>query len=383
MKGRIIHVVYECIPGQFKGGVQKVSLELACAQKSLGLDVELWTLSGSENWDSVIFNDVPVRYFKSESVFGVFGSKEMLDELQKMKSLISVVHAHNTFHRLNLQVGAFCKKNSVSVFYHPHGALDPSLFSGLSFQSIKKKLYIKFFEARNLKIANGIFALTENEKLQLCQLGVKDNIIVLPNGISDNEFIDVIPGFRKANDLDQDAKIFLFVGRIVPKKGLHIFLEVFSKLIDKIDNCYFVIAGNVNQQPDYSESLYQLIKKLDISKNIIWLGFLDENTKPDVFNSADIFIHASYSEGMAMSVLEAMSYGLPCLVTEGCYMSEAANHNAVIECQQSVSALFESSLDLITNEKVLRELRKNSISYINENHDWLKIAEKTKQYYGL
>lgn len=379
----VIHVVYECVPGQFKGGVQKVALELACAQKELGLNVEIWTLSGSKSIDTVCHNGVNVKYFKSEKTFGVSGSKSLIDELDKVKSEIAIVHAHNTFHKLNLQVGQFCNENQTPVYYHPHGALDPSLFSGFGFQAIKKKIYIKFFEARNLRCADGVFALTENEKSQLIQLGIKDNIIVLPNGIEQNSVIESNYNFRAKHKINIGAKVFLFVGRIVPKKGLHIYIKAFAKLINKLDDCFFAIAGDTNQLPEYTEHLKGLITQLGIEKNIIWVGFLDEQMKSEVFNSADVFIHASYSEGMAMSVLEAMGYGLPCLVTEGCYMSEAAENKALIECKQDADSLFDSSLKLITDNKLLAELKVNSISYVNENHDWVKIAEKTKIHYGL
>lgn len=383
MNSLIVHVVYECEPGEFKGGVQKVTLELASAQKKIGMDVEIWTLSKDENKKSIIYNDVPVKYFKPEVLFGVYNSVELIKSLENEKINISIIHSHNTYHPLNLQIGKFCRLNKIPVFYHPHGALDSSLFNGYSFQALKKKLYIKFFEAKNLKGANGVFALTENEKQQLLELGVDKNVYVLPNGIHKSQNVERCSYLHQRYNLSEGDRIFLFVGRVVHKKGLHIFLEAFAKLVEQMPYCYFFIAGDPQQNPNYSCQLKEKITEFGIDKNIKWLGFLSETKKPDVFNSADVFIHSSYSEGMAMAVLEAMSYGLPCIVTEGCYMSNAAKSGALIECKQNSKALFKAALDLISDDERLQLLRIKTIDYVRQNHNWLRIAEQTKSYYRL
>ena len=89
-----------------------------------------------------------------------------------------VLHAHNSFHPLNLQVGEAGAARGFPVYYHPHGAMDPSLFQGWSWRALKKRLYIRFVGRLDLNRSAGVFALTGYEEAQLRSLGVTAPVAV-------------------------------------------------------------------------------------------------------------------------------------------------------------------------------------------------------------
>ncbi len=60
----IRHLVYECLPGAYAGGVQKMVFELASAQRRLGADVEIWTVDAQRSGQTTIHGGLPVRYFQ-------------------------------------------------------------------------------------------------------------------------------------------------------------------------------------------------------------------------------------------------------------------------------------------------------------------------------
>ena len=280
----IIHVVYECNPEEFRGGVQKVAFELAVAQSRLGHNVEIWSLS-NETIDDVLVEGLRIRYFDCLSVFGVKYSKVLAKKLLAKRDSIDVIHSHNTFHPLNYQIYLFSKKNQKKVAYHPHGALDPNLFKGYSFDSIKKKLYIFLFERRLLKAANVVFALTDIEKQQLSSFGVEQNVYVIPNGVGDKKIVTKL-GINKEYQIPKDSFVFLYVGRIVSKKGLHDFIEAFYIVNQLKPNNYFIIAGNDKQDPNYTNVLLQLIEKFQLQDSVRFWGFVNEANNINVLLNA-------------------------------------------------------------------------------------------------
>ncbi len=374
---KIIHVVYECTPGSFRGGVQKVAYELALFQSRQGENVEIWTLDNDINDKVTYENGLTIRYFKGFSFLGVKGSFELISSLYEIKDEICAIHSHNTFHILNYQVYKFCRKNKITSVFQPHGALDSNLFNKLNLQSLKKIIYIKLFESKILNNCHAVFALTEKEREQVLKLSDSKNIIVVPNGIRYPESTFSVSG-GKLND----GFRFLYIGRIVEKKGLHDFIVAFSKFLEQHPSSEFFIVGDSSQFPSYTQRLKQMISNFQIDKKVVWYGFADESEKKELFRTSDIFIHASYSEGMPMAVLEAMAHNQVCLVTEGCYMAGAADNHSLYQVSQGDSALYQGALELFNDKELFLNLRRNSHQYIKKNHCWEKLARKTIEIYN-
>lgn len=113
-----------------------------------------------------------------------------------------------------------------------------------------------------------------------------------------------------------------------------------------------------------------------------WAGFLDERAKAAAYAAADVFVHASKSEGMALAILEAMSAGLPAVVTEGCYMGEATAAGALVQCAQGPSALAEGLTSALADPATTRRLGVAGREYVTRAHDWATIARRTLEIYG-
>lgn len=379
----IVHVVYECTPGIFRGGVQKVVLELAEAQLSLGANVEIWALNGDAGALVRTAGGVAIRSFSYSSFpGGVKGSRSLISALRAVVSNDLVVHAHNTFHPINIQVGRFARDNSVPVFYHTHGALDPKLFSGLSFKSIKKRAYNMLFEVRNLNRSCAIFALTELEASQLRSLGVRSQIVVVPNGVAPVSISSAVtPTWRQRLGISNASFVVLYMGRIVPKKAIDEIIDAFADVHRAEPSAKLIIAGDASQDAAYTDVLLRRISSNKISDAVHWIGFVNDSMKADLFLSSDVFVHASYSEGMAMAILEALAHGKPVVATAGCYMGEAARAGALLECDQGAVPLAEALLTVASSPRVKAELAVQALAYISCSHSWLKIAGTTISAY--
>ena len=352
--------------------------ELASAQRRLGADVEIWTPDAIRAGSTEIFAGLPIRYFYPDPLFGLARSHRLSRELATLPS-DAVLHAHNTFNPLNVQVGRAAAARGLKVFYHPHGALDPALFADWSFKSLKKRLYIRFFTKPKLNRATGVFALTSLEQAQLASLGIASSIHVVPNGIR-----PVVPASRDAglalrarHGVGQADKVVLFVGRITAKKRIEDIIRAVAR-----SDAHLFIAGNPEAESDYAALLRAEAKATGCAARVHWLGFMDEAAKSVAYSAADIFVHASESEGMALAILEAMSAGLPVVATRGCYMAEAASSGALVECAQGADALAQAMAPLLADAVRAQAQGEAGRAYVGRVHDWTAIARRTLEIYA-
>jgi glycosyltransferase involved in cell wall biosynthesis len=374
----IRHIVYECLPGAYAGGVQKMVFELASAQRRLGADVEIWTPDAIRAGSIEVFDGLPVRYFYPDPLFGLARSHRLSRELATLPADV-VLHAHNTFNPLNVQVDRAATARGLKVFFNPHGALDPALFSGWDFKSLKKRLYIRFFTRPKLNRATGIFALTSLEQAQLVSLGIHAPIHVVPNGIRPVSVASSEAGLalRARHDLSPTDRVALFVGRITAKKRIEDIIRAISGL-----GAHLFIAGNPDAEPDYAALLRAEAFSAGCSSRVHWLGFMDEAAKAAAYAAADCFVHASESEGMALAILEAMSAGLPVVVTQGCYMAEAARAGALIECASGPAALTDALRPLLMDLDLAQKQGRRGQAYVAAAHDWANLARRSLQIYA-
>jgi glycosyltransferase involved in cell wall biosynthesis len=374
----IRHLVYECLPGAYAGGVQKMVFELASAQRRLGADVEIWTPDALRAGSTEIFDELPIRYFQPDPFFGLARSFRLEREIATLPQS-AVLHAHNTFNPLDQQVGRAAAARGLKAFYHPHGALDPTLFAGWNLKALKKRLYIRAFSRPNLNRSAGVFALTALERDQLTKLGITSPIHVVPNGIRPVAIASREAGLalRARQGLGPADRVVLFVGRITPKKRIEDIIWALAG-----SDAHLFIVGNPEAEPGYAGLLRAEAFSAACDHRVHWLGFMDEAAKAAAYAAADLFVHASESEGMALAILEAMSAGLPVVVTRGCYMAEAATAGALIECPPGPAALAEAMRPYLMNFEHALALGKRGQAYAGRVHDWEAIARATLRLYA-
>jgi len=352
--------------------------ELASAQRRLGADVEIWTPDAIRAGSTEIHDGLPIRYFYPDPLFGLARSYRLSQELDQLPRHV-VLHAHNTFNPLNVQVDKAATARGLKVFFNPHGALDPALFSGWDFKSIKKRLYIRCFTRPKLNRATGIFALTSLEQTQLTSLGVTSPIHVVPNGIRPVVVASREAGLalRARHGLGPNDRIALFIGRITAKKRIEDIIRAIAGL-----GAHLFIAGNPDAETGYTALLKGEASAAGCVSRIHWLGFMDEAAKAAAYAAANCFVHASESEGMALAILEAMSAGLPVVATQGCYMAEAARAEALVECAAGPAALTEALRPLLMDLDLAQKQGRRGQAYVATAHDWANLARRSLQIYG-
>ena len=137
--------------------------------------------------------------------------------------------------------------------------------------------------------------------------------------------------------------------------------------------------------PDYQgrfQRLADLIKTEEVDKLMYLSQPIVGEEKEKELLSADCFIQTSRTEGMPTGILEALSYGVPCLVTEGTTLAEKINEeNAGWGCETSVQGISNALQAFVNGKDGLQEKSRNAQALIEKEFCWEKVAADTIKIY--
>ena len=219
-----------------------------------------------------------------------------------------------------------------------------------------------------------------------------DEIIVLSKGVQDyfeetyNRKTHFIPNgvnrpeIRNAElitekfGLKKDSYI-LFLGRLVPEKGIRYLVEVFKQV--KTDK-KLVIAGGSSDTDSFMEEIKALAKDDD---RIIFTGFVQGQMLDELYSNAYIYTLPSDLEGMPLSLLEAMSYGNCCLVSDIPECAEVVEDKALIFKKSNLQDLQEKLQVACDDSQKVMELKKQAADFICSKYNWDDVVKETMKLY--
>ena len=185
---------------------------------------------------------------------------------------------------------------------------------GFYFQDHQSPLAHKLaeiFEGMLSKISTYILSQSDEDTIRMTTKGwiADDKIRTIGNGIDAQRFS---PN-RKTPDSSGHLTVCA-MGRLVAGKGFEDILRAIAASRHQESIEFLFIGGNIAQDISPSSTEFnQLIRSLGLEEQVRVTGMIDN--VEDFLNSAEIFVHPSYAEGMPRSLLEAMSTGLPCIAT--------------------------------------------------------------------
>lgn len=268
---------------------------------------------------------------------------------------------------------AFCLKRShIPFVLEPHGAFG---------RQAMKKSWLKKFVANNtlfrilIKGSAGFIFTNEGEKNDAAYK--KEKVFVIPNGVDKNAIDDhLTKDYKKDNE-----PIFYFLGRYdINHKGLDYLFDA----LDILDAKGVNITVNMYGLGSEKEIAY-VHKRIDGIKNLIVedKGTIYGEEKIKALRKANILLLTSRYEGSPMTILDALSYGNPCLVTPGTNVSdEIVRYHLGWKTELKAEAIADSIL------KALEDYRQNYTTYYDacrqyvlDNFLWDKIASMSVEKY--
>jgi len=205
--------------------------------------------------------------------------------------------------------------SSIPYYVFPHGMLDPWFKETFPLKHLKKWLYWPWAEYRVLRNAAAVIFTSEEERSQArksfwlyrCREKVSPLGVEAPP-ISSNaksEFLSRYPQL-------QNTRIFLFLGRLHPKKGCDMLLEAFAQMRSN-DSISLILAGP--DQVGWESDLRRQVTRLNLTNRVVFTGMLEGSMKQGAFANAEAFVLPSHQENFGISVVEALAARVPVLIS--------------------------------------------------------------------
>lgn len=143
----------------------------------------------------------------------------------------------------------------------------------------------------------------------------------IPNGVNK-------PEIKEADEIKrwglEKGSYILYLGRIVPEKGEHYLIQAYKNIKT---NKKLVIAGGISDTAGYGKELTEMSRD---DERIVFTGFVQGRALEELYSNAYIYCLPSDLEGMPLSLLEAMSYGNCCLVSDIAECVEVVEDKGVV-----------------------------------------------------
>lgn len=355
-----------------EGGVEIVVEELSTRMVQRGHDVTCYNRKG-HHISGKEFDSKKLREYKGVKLKSVFTINR--------KGLAAMTSS--LFASIKVALGRYDV-----VHYHAEGPCGmlwiPRLFGkhciatihGIDWQRAKwngfATKYIRFGERIAAKCADEIIVLSRHVQDYFYEAYNRKTVFI-PNGVNKPEIkeADLI---KDRWGLEKDDYI-LFLGRLVPEKGITYLLKAFrGGHTDK----KLVISGGSSDTEDFEKELRKLAED---DERIIFTGFTEGQELEELYSNAYIYVLPSDLEGMPLSLLEAMSYGNCCLTSDIPECTEVVEDKAVIFKKGDIEDLRAKLQYLSDNPDIVQSYKETASGFICNKYNWEDIVDKTLELY--
>lgn len=290
-----------------------------------------------------------------------------------------LIHQHGIWTLSSFETERYSRAHHVPLVVSLHGMMDPWAVQNSSF---KKRIAWLSYQQRNLEQAQALLVTSIREAEMLRSLGIQSPIALIPNAV------DRIIGAHPApwrEELGDQRRVLLFLGRLHPKKGVSELLHGFASFRqghpEHADTWSLVITGW--DDGGYEEEFRSLARKLGLAEPaLLWTGPLFGRDRDAALSHADAFILPSHSEGMPLAALEALSAGVPVLLTNECNLPIVFEHQAGISISATEDGVVHGISTLTSLSSPEREkMGERGEALVQESFTWSKVAEDTMRIY--
>lgn len=232
--------------------------------------------------------------------------------------------------------------------------------------------YIHLGEKMAVRFAHEIIVLSKNVQQYFRDTYGRETVWI-PNGV---DRPDVLPAqqITDAYGLGNGGYI-LFLGRLVPEKGIHYLIEAYRNV--KTEK-RLVIAGGGSDTDGYVQRLRELAGD---DSRILFTGFVQGQMLEELYSNAYLYVLPSDVEGMPLSLLEAMSYGNCCVVSDIPECAEVVEDHAVVFEKGNANNLNEILQMLCNDSRQVAGYQSTAGSFICRKYNWDDVTKKTLELY--
>jgi poly(glycerol-phosphate) alpha-glucosyltransferase len=288
----------------------------------------------------------------------------------------NVCHVHGIWEAHSLAVGRLAGQLGKPLVSSVHGMLERW---ELANKGLKKQIYSFLLERPSLSRSSCLRALSEQEAVEYRRFGLNNPVAVVPNGIAPLTRIETSGIFSRFPQAE-GKRIALFMARLHPKKGIFNLIRSWPAVVRGIPDAHLLIAGS--SFGDTGQKASRMVSELGLDRSVTFCGVLNGDLKIQAMSAARVFCLPSYSEGMSMSVLEALSIGLPVVITSACNVDGVAECGAGLVTSNKPNELADTLSSVLSLGSSQWQSASDSAQLLaRSKYDWPEIGAAMQSVY--
>jgi glycosyltransferase involved in cell wall biosynthesis len=237
------------------------------------------------------------------------------------------------------------------------------------------------FEEESAKNATLIVTVSKYSSKKMTEFYDVDKakIRVVPNCVDTQRFKPSKGCEKLKRQIGIDNKLcVLFVGRLIPRKGLPFLIEAAKHVVKEFSETKFVVVGN----GPLKNNLMAHLEKMKLSGNFVFLGDVNEAVLPALYNCADVFALPSIQEGQGIALLEAQATAKPVVAFDAGGVREAVlDQETGFLMKPDSRKLAEAIMKLLANWTLREKMGSKGREFVSHNFSWDVCAQRMMQVY--
>ncbi len=349
---KLLHITSVTNP---RGNGVAVAVENYFKYEKKIVDVAIYNLE-----KNIIDNDMSFNYSKYKTI------SSLPEGFNKPDLVI-----FNEVYKINyISLYKECIKNNIKYIIIPHGCL---MKESQNKHKIKKCIANILLFNRFIKQSFAIQFLNKNEKKN--SKFSSHRSIISGNGISRPSYI---------NNFKGNSKNIIYIGRYeIYHKGLDLIINVCEKYKAWFDDNNVKVLLYGRDSGNNLKKLKKMIKDKNVNSIVTVNGPIFNKEKEEALKNAYCFIQCSRSEGQPMGIIEALSVGLPCVVTYGTNVGDYISKNKCgLASNLEIDEIFKNIKIIISNEKMRNKMSENAKNYTKKDLYWDVVIKKCIEQYN-
>ena len=316
IRAKVLHIIPSL--AAIHGGPTTAVIEMMEALNAMGFSNAV-ALSDDDGRRRRLSADAPERqikdrfYFPKQSDFYTY-TPAMAGWLNTHVTNFDLVHIHGLFSHVNILTGRACRRHNIPYLITPHGMANRY---GMRHKRLRKMISFRLFEQRLLNQAHMVHLTSLDEARDFADLNIGTATRIIPlavRSVGDNTTDAKADAKTDTKPRHQDKSRpyqILFMGRLHPIKNI----EAVSAALAQPDMSDYHLHICGEGAPKYVNQLKAYAEQLGVAEQVTWRGFISGSEKVRLFTKSDIFVLPSFSESFGISAIEALSAGLPLVLS--------------------------------------------------------------------
>ncbi|MFW9947145.1 MAG: glycosyltransferase family 4 protein [Candidatus Odinarchaeota archaeon] len=370
------------------GGPYNVITEIVPYLKDMGVSTKIFTTSAIEKFGRkrTEFYEEKNENFQIYRLDSFLRFREyrisfsLLPFLLRNEKSIDIIHSH-ALRSYQEDMGAiFSLLKKKPLIISPHGGININWDYG---DKIPKMISDKSIGYIKRRISNIHYISVSKMEIPLIKKYGKiseQNIHYIPHGVNTEIFKPVNSNNLKKKLGLENYDVILYVGRIAKGKGVDKLIKILNLIHKKSKRVKLVIIGG---NAGYLHVVNELIQKYNLSKHVLYLGYIPKENLPVYYSMADLVVYPSRQEIFGLVLCEAMACGKAVIGSNIMGPSEIIidGETGYTSDFNNIEDLCEKIIHLLDDKILLNQMGKNGLARVKSKFTWKKAAESHYELY--